>query len=108
MKRRHLRRDAFYAEGASFMNRGEIEQSTLCGCFVCNLLFPSELIKEWTYELKIDENTTTASAICPYCGGDTVIPESESYTLDKELIEYLYKKEKKKFDKWCKKNKILD
>lgn len=49
----------------SFKNRKEIEESNECGCFYCQRIFHSNEVEEY-----IDEGQT---AICPYCGIDSVI-----------------------------------
>lgn len=106
MKKRNLRKEAKYAESEQFLNRAQVLKSTKCGCSVCGILFSPKLINEWFDLCKLEEynNVIVGTAICPYCDGDTVIPESECYTLDEELIEYMQKIEFKRIDKWCKKN----
>jgi len=53
-----------------------------CGCFSCKKIFPSDDIAEFTME-----RNGTESAICPYCGMDTVLPEKLSpIEITKELL----------------------
>ena len=62
----------------SFKNRNEIERSTLCGCFYCEKNFaPSEIV-EW-----IDGNQT---AMCPFCGIDSVLGNFSGFALTKEFL----------------------
>ena len=61
----------------SFNNRGALTDSTKCGCFYCLRVFSPSEIGEW-----VNEET----AVCPYCGVDTIMPESEDYELDDSLL----------------------
>lgn len=58
-----------------------------CGCFYCQKIFLPTEIKEW-----IDDNAGTA--ICPYCGIDSVIGESSGYPITtiflKEMNKYWF------------------
>ena len=106
MEKRKLIREAYWADGATFMNKDEVLKSNLCGCKKCGILFPANLIKEWKYEIKLSEKHTTASAVCPHCLDINVIPESESYMLDEKLIKYMQKPLVKMFLKLCRKLKV--
>lgn len=98
MKKRNLRKEAKYALSEQFLNKAQLESSKICGCPVCLLLFSPTLIKEWCHEIG-----ATGTALCPYCSGDTVVPESEDYTLDMELLKILQKEDFKKINKLYKK-----
>ncbi len=51
------------------------EKPRKCGCYYCERIFQSDEIKEWIYgDNPADRNGT---AICPYCGIDSVIYERE-------------------------------
>lgn len=52
----------------------------ICGCFYCLSIFSPKFINDWIE----DDNDLTA--ICPYCGIDSVIPKDPNYEL-KELLE---------------------
>lgn len=106
MEKRKLIKEAYWADGATFMNKDEVLNSNLCGCKKCGILFPANLIKEWKYEIQITEKLTTASAVCPYCLDINVIPESESYMLDEKLIKYMQKPLIKMFLELCRKLKV--
>lgn len=112
MKKRNLKSESTIAEHCTFWNKERILDSNQCGCFVCNMLFSPELIEKWIHEISLSDNTELATAICPYCYGNTIIPESTEYTLDKDLLEYMHKKDKKKikkiFKKFFKHNKKSD
>ena len=53
----------------------------ICGCGYCVSIFNPKLITDWIE----DENDLTA--ICPYCGIDSVIPKHFDYELNKELLK---------------------
>ncbi|MEI0528632.1 cytoplasmic protein [Brachyspira intermedia] len=57
----------------------------VCGCFYCVSIFSPKLITDWIE----DENDLTA--ICPYCGIDSIIPNHSDYQLNKELLEEMRK-----------------
>lgn len=50
-----------------------------CGCFYCLEIFSPNKIEEW-----IDD--TSGTAICPYCGVDSIIGESSKYPITKEFF----------------------
>lgn len=61
-------------------NRQELEKTDKCGCFYCKHIYNPQEIKEWC------DNQQTA--ICPYCGVDSVIvnPAQE----DLEILNKYY------------------
>lgn len=67
-------------------HRDAVDSSALCGCFYCVTTFKPEHIVEWC-----DSGET---ALCPRCGIDSVLPESEIYEL---TIEFLYEMKKEWF-----------
>jgi hypothetical protein len=67
------------------MHRGEIERSTICGCFYCLSIFPPSEIVEW-----IDEGQT---AMCPRCPVDSVIGSASGYPITAEFLQRMH-------DKW--------
>ena len=106
MEKRKLIKEAYWADGATFMNKEEVLNSNSSGYKKSGVLCPANLIKEWKYEIQITEKLTTASAVCPYCLDINVIPESESYMLDEKLIKYMQKPLVKTFLKLCRKLKV--
>lgn len=46
-------------------NREQLSKCNLCGCFYCLKIFNPKLIVDWC-----DDSQT---AICPYCGIDSII-----------------------------------
>lgn len=64
----------------SINNRSTILKDKKCGCFYCIKIFPPKEITEWI-EDKIDD-----TAICPYCGIDSVICESSRFPITEEFL----------------------
>ena len=64
-------------------NRDKLHKVNKCGCFYCLKIFNPQLITDWC-----DDNTT---AICPFCGIDSIIYENKSYPLNKEFLEAMKK-----------------
>ena len=56
-----------------------------CGCFYCLKIFNPKEITEWI----IDDNPCDkdGTAICPYCGIDSVIGESSGYPITTEFLK---------------------
>ena len=71
--------DYITLERASMHNRASLESDQKCGCYYCNRIFHPREIKEWT-----DQGTT---AICPYCGMDSVLRESSKFPITEEYLQ---------------------
>lgn len=67
----------------SINNRKLLLKDRICGCFYCLSIFVPSEIKEW-----IDDYEGTA--VCPYCGIDSVIGESSGYPITKEFLSDMY------------------
>lgn len=67
------------AHQRSSYHRREIEKSRFCGCFYCKRTFPPTEIDEWCHE----EQT----AVCPYCGIDSVIGSASGHDIDDLFLE---------------------
>ena len=63
----------------SIHHRERIERSDKCGCFQCLGIYAPTEITEW-----VDDGQT---AICPYCGIDSVIDDTQQRPLTKELLK---------------------
>ena len=68
----------------SFANKSILEKEKLCGCFYCLEIFSPKEIKEWW------KDGPGWTAVCPYCGIDSIIGESIAYPLTKELLEKMH------------------
>ena len=67
-------------------NRQEISQSEKCGCFYCLAVFMPESIKKWT-----DDETQASTALCPYCGVDSVIGDNSGFEITEKQLEQMHK-----------------
>ena len=69
--------------GPGNKHKERVLASRKVGCFYCQTIFSPTEIKEWT----IDE-----CALCPYCGIDSVLPESEDLTPEflQEMNKYWF------------------
>lgn len=65
----------------SSYNKRQLTDSEMCGCFYCLEIFDPKLIVEWC-----DDDQT---AICPYCGVDSIIYDSKAYPLSKDFLEHM-------------------
>ena len=63
----------------------QLKKDKLCGCFYCLRIFDPAEIEEWI----IDDNPIDkgGTAICPYCGIDSIIGESAGYPLTVEFLQ---------------------
>jgi hypothetical protein len=64
-------------------HRDVIARSDHCACFCCERTFPSAAITHWVDES--DRFPDGATALCPHCGIDAVLP-SAAITLRPELL----------------------
>ena len=71
--------DYIDAHAFSSNHRSQILKDKKCGCFYCLEIFEFSDITDW-----IDLGDT---AICPYCGIDSVIGESSGFPIAKEFLE---------------------
>ena len=72
------------AHKISYANKTRLSVPQKCGCFYCLRFFPSENIDDWS----IDKPDWTA--ICPYCGIDSVIGENDGYPLTEDFLEEMF------------------
>ncbi len=79
--------DYVAAHAYSSNHRAQLSEDTLCGCFNCLEIFdPKEIVEWWS-----DKYFT---AVCPYCGIDSVIGASSGYPITKAFLQKM-----KKY--WC-------
>ena len=67
------------------MNETMIESSNLCACFHCRNFFVPTQTKEW-----IEDIHNEKTALCPYCGSDSVVGDEMDYPLSEELIRKMH------------------
>ena len=62
-------------------NREQLSKSKKCGYFYCLKIFEPKLIVDWC------DNGQTA--ICPFCGIDSIIYDNKTYPVSSELLEQM-------------------
>lgn len=77
------------AHSASSNHMEQLKQDKRCGCFYCLRIYDPAEIEEWI----IDDNPIDkgGTAVCPYCGIDSVIGESAGYPLTVEFLQKMNK-----------------
>lgn len=71
------------AHSRSFKNKPGLMLSKNCGCFYCLKIYDTKQIINWT-----DEEET---ALCFYCGVDTVIGDSTGFPVeDPDFLKEMY------------------
>ncbi len=60
-------------------NKAQLQKDTLCGCFYCCRILTPDKITEWI-------NDTSGTAICPYCGVDSIIGLYSGYPITHEFL----------------------
>lgn len=78
-------KDYVAAHEFSIHNRTQLEHSVTCGCFCCVKVFSPDEIDEW-----IDREDDTA--LCPYCGIDSVLGDASGYEISEEFLTKMYKR----------------
>jgi RimJ/RimL family protein N-acetyltransferase len=81
--------DAIEAHIFCSSNMPQLEKDSICGCFYCGRIFDPAEIDEWL----IDDNPCDrlGTALCPYCGIDSVIGESSGYPITAEFMSAMNK-----------------
>jgi hypothetical protein len=64
-------------------HRTEVLESALCGCFYCLKIFEPAKITDWVDTAEHEEGTT---ALCPYCGIDSVIGDKSGIALTPDFL----------------------
>ncbi len=71
----------------SINHRSEVIESERCGCFYCLSLFPPGKIKEWTD--RTDDDDVGQTALCPYCGIDSVLGSKSGFPITKDFMKIM-------------------
>ncbi len=79
--------DVKYLHQFSSFHRNIILQSKTCGCFYCLSMFKPTQITEWIDE---DESGIGQTALCPFCGIDSVVAD-QSASITLELLSKMKK-----------------
>ena len=76
-----------YEKAHKFSNNHmeQLKKDSVCGCFSCCKIFSPAEIEDWLIGGKgCDEKGT---ALCPYCGIDSVIGESSGFPITPTFLE---------------------
>ena len=76
--------DLFLAHKKSMNNKPFLQNDTVCGCFYCLKIYSPKEITEWVED-------TDGTALCPYCGIDSVVGESAGYPITEEFLTQMNK-----------------
>ncbi len=81
--------DVQVAHHFSSGNMPALKIDDLCGCFYCLNIFNPNEITEWIQgDAPIDKDGT---AVCPYCGVDSIIGKSSGFPITKEFLSKMKK-----------------
>ena len=75
--------DYIRAHQYSSNHRRQLLYDHVCGCFYCLSIFNPNEIEEWVED-------SEGTAICPYCGIDSVIGESSRHPITKEFLKKMH------------------
>ena len=75
--------DHIAAHKHSINHRDEIEASDTCGCFYYLQVYPPSELVEWID----DPDPPGVTALCPWCGIDSVIGSASGYPITKEFLK---------------------
>lgn len=68
----------------SMNNKEDLKKDKTCGCFYCLKVFNPSEIKDWLRDTK-------GTALCPYCGIDSVIGEHSGFPITTEFLSKMNK-----------------
>lgn len=67
----------------SSYHKEQLSNAKHCGCFYCTRIFDPKEIVDWC------DNGQTA--VCPYCGIDSILPENDAFPISKEFLMQMRK-----------------
>ncbi len=70
------------AQRCSINNRDDLMRSVSCGCYSCESILLANSITDW--KLEEDGGMT---AICPFCGKETIVGDSSVYPMKKIFLQ---------------------
>ncbi len=79
-----MKSDIKIAHKYSSNHKALLLKDTKCGCFFCLKIFSPTEIDEWIDDVE-------GTAICPYCGIDSIIGESSGYPITTEFLSEMNK-----------------
>ncbi|MDO4847192.1 MAG: cytoplasmic protein [Clostridiaceae bacterium] len=85
-----MKYDLEKAHKFSCNNMPELKKDKLCGCFHCLTMFDPADIEDWI--ILPCECDRLGTAVCPYCGIDSVIGSYSGFPITIDFLEAMYKK----------------
>jgi hypothetical protein len=83
--------DVVLAHKHSSTHRDQVFASQACGCFYCLRIFSPEKITDWVdwpEDVAVDDELDFgATALCPYCGIDSVIGDTSGFPITQEFLK---------------------
>ena len=76
------------AHKASINNRELLSICEQCACFYCFRIFPPSRIEEWIDKKEAEGEGQTA--LCPFCGVDSIIPSPMGVSSDAEFLQDMH------------------
>ena len=83
-KRRAKQNSSYDEHCKSFKNFAAIKQSKTCGCFHCKKIFNASKVIDF-----VTERDGQKTALCPYCGIDSVI-QDYNVEVTPEMLDKMY------------------
>lgn len=80
--------DALEAHSGCIRNQTDLATEQTCGCFYCQRIYSSTELKDDNF---IQESDGSHTALCPYCGIDSVIGETQGYEITPALLAEMRK-----------------
>lgn len=74
-----------HAHMLSLYNEHTVKKSEKCGCFYCGRVFPASEVEETTIEFGHPD-----TALCPYCGIDSVLADADWKDISPEFLNKMY------------------
>ena len=89
MRKRAEKADYVLAHEFCSGHKPELERDKICGCFYCLRIFHPSEIEDWIFD---DEGPDfRGTAICPFCGVDSVLGESSGFPITGQLLQSMNK-----------------
>ena len=66
-------------------NYTQVKNGKVCGCFCCQKIFDANKVKNYL-------NDSLKTAICPFCGVDAVVAQTDKIIIDAKILCELNKK----------------
>ena len=85
MDKEQIKELLFALHHSTFRNEKQVHDSRTCGCFYCGEIFSPEEVVEWCD----DDGRGDRTAICPYCGIDSVLGDACGWEVDHSLLRIM-------------------